>query len=211
MAHMWEQYQPQLCRVCEKPTTMWCSRCERAWYCCNDHLNCDWPRHKMECLAVASLTMSPAPVEAPLSLPFTAATFAAIVFPFDESRPRVAHVECLAYIEPSSSLMNWTPRVKDHMLVGPHDTIGSLTIETGISEGAPLRYPLQVFFTRSGPAARLVNQSIYALSKGQATQAGGSIVVLKYSGTRRQGYIDASFNDLPTLVSYFIQNSLKRR
>ncbi|CAE6527181.1 unnamed protein product [Rhizoctonia solani] len=107
--------------------------------------------------------------------------------------------------------MNWTPRVKEHMLVGPHDSIGSLTIETGISEGAPLRYPLQVFFTRGGSTAHLVNQSVYALSKGQATQAGGSIIVLKYSGTRRQGYIDATFNDLPTLVSYFIQNSLKRR
>lgn len=35
--------------------------------------------------------------------------------------------------------MNWTPRVREHMQVGPHDTLGSLTIETGISEGRPSR------------------------------------------------------------------------
>ncbi|QRV93185.1 MYND Zn-finger protein [Ceratobasidium sp. AG-Ba] len=155
--------------------------------------------------------LSPAPVDPPPSMPFTSATFAAIIFPYDELRPRIVHVECLAFIEPASSLMNWTPRVREHMLVGPHDSIGSLTIETGISEGAPLRYPLQVFFTRNGPGSHLVNQSIYSLSKGQASQTGGHIIILKYSGTRRQGYIDASFNDLPTLVSHFIQSSLKGR
>lgn len=187
---------------------MWCSRCENVWYCCNEHLVYDWPRHKNDCLNRAALSPT---IESPSSMPFTVATFAAIIFPFDELRPRIIHVECLAFIEPSSSLMNWTPRVREHMKAGPHDAIGSLTIETGISEGAPLRYPLQVFYSRGGPTSQLVNQAVLSLSKGQATQAGGSIVVLKYSGTRRQGYIDATFNDLPTLVSYFIQTSLKRR
>lgn len=99
-----------------------------------DHLHIqDWPRHKNECLTVAAL--SPSPVEPSPSMPFTVATFAAIIFPVDETRPRIIHVECLAFIEPSSSLMNWTPRVREHMQAGPHDTIGSLTIETGISEG----------------------------------------------------------------------------
>lgn len=93
----------------------------------------DWPRHKNECLSMAAL--SPAPVDPPPSMPFTSATFAAIIFPLDEQRPRIVHVECLAFIEPASSLMNWTPRVREHMQAGPHDAIGSLTIETGISEG----------------------------------------------------------------------------
>ncbi|KAF8603056.1 hypothetical protein BDV93DRAFT_523638 [Ceratobasidium sp. AG-I] len=205
MAYIWDQHRP--CQVCKDPTTMWCSRCEGVWYCCEAHLVQDWPRHKSECLAA----VSPAPIVPPPSMPFTTATFAAIIFPYNELRPRIVHVECLAYIEPASSLMNWTPRVREHMQVGPQDTIGSLTIETGISEGAPLRYPLQVFFSRGGPTSNVVNQAVYSLSKGQASQSGGPIVVLKYSGTRRQGYIDASFNDLPTLVSYFIQASLKRR
>ncbi|KAG9099803.1 hypothetical protein FS749_000334 [Ceratobasidium sp. UAMH 11750] len=208
MAQLWDQQQ-RPCRTCSKPTTMWCSRCQSSWYCCSDHLEYDWPRHKDECLSLAAL--SPAPVDPPPSMPFTSATFAAIIFPVDEPRPRIIHVECLAFIEPASSLMNWTPRVREHMFAGPQDAIGSLTIETGISEGAPLRYPLQVFFNRSGPTSHLVNQSVYSLSKGQATQTGGPIIVLKYSGTRRQGYIDASFNDLPTLVSYFIQSTSKRR
>ncbi|KAG9096792.1 hypothetical protein FRC06_008305, partial [Ceratobasidium sp. 370] len=78
---------------------------------------------------------SPAPADPPPSMPFTSATFAAIIFPVDELRPRIIHVECLAFIEPASSLMNWTPRVREHMpAAGPQDTIGSLTIETGISE-----------------------------------------------------------------------------
>jgi hypothetical protein len=124
----------KVCGIAVVSTLSMCATSIRA----SDHLLIivnlqDWPRHKNECLAVAAL--SPAPIDPPPSMPFTAATFAAIIFPVDEPRPRIIHVECLAFIEPSSSLMNWTPRVREHMQAGPHDTVGSLTIETGISEG----------------------------------------------------------------------------
>jgi len=61
------------CLVCHNPTSKWCSRCEAAWYCTEDHLKAvrhdlrsyascidkyqspkDWPRHRLECNARAS-------------------------------------------------------------------------------------------------------------------------------------------------------------
>ncbi|KAI6010700.1 hypothetical protein F5J12DRAFT_781706 [Pisolithus orientalis] len=35
---------------CARPTSMWCSRCQGAWYCTQEHLQIDWPRHHNECI-----------------------------------------------------------------------------------------------------------------------------------------------------------------
>ncbi|KAI6124625.1 hypothetical protein EV401DRAFT_1172986 [Pisolithus croceorrhizus] len=38
------------CTLCCRPTSVWCSRCQNAWYCMPEHLQTDWPRHRRECI-----------------------------------------------------------------------------------------------------------------------------------------------------------------
>jgi hypothetical protein len=93
--------------------------------------------------------------------------------------------------------------------------------------GDNLRFPIQLWsratFLNDGSP---INRSIYRLTKGQARYPWrGPFIALKfrqvlsvlcavqrpdtrrivYSGTRRQGYVDMSLNDLPALVSHFLQ------
>lgn len=37
------------CRT-PRPTSMWCSRCQGAWYCTQEHLQTDWSRNHSECI-----------------------------------------------------------------------------------------------------------------------------------------------------------------
>lgn len=72
--------------------------------------------------------------------------------------------------------------------------------------GENLRFPLHLWYSptalqRSSP----VNRSIYNITCGSASKAWcGPVVVLKFNGSRRQGYTDASPNDLPALSAYFL-------
>jgi len=72
--------------------------------------------------------------------------------------------------------------------------------------GEPLRFPLQVWYsptmlTRGHP----INRAIIHVTSGAAEKPwAGPVVVLKYNGSRRQGYMDASANDLPALSAYFL-------
>ncbi|KAI6149350.1 hypothetical protein BKA82DRAFT_3977476 [Pisolithus tinctorius] len=38
------------CTLCCRPTSMWCSRCQGAWYCTQEHLQTDWSRNHSECI-----------------------------------------------------------------------------------------------------------------------------------------------------------------
>ena len=63
------------CTLCCRPTSMWCSRCQSAWYCSAEHIYNvsllfvvnefiiififvfqDWPRHRAECIPAMSPT-----------------------------------------------------------------------------------------------------------------------------------------------------------
>lgn len=72
--------------------------------------------------------------------------------------------------------------------------------------GENLRFPLHLWYSptalqRNSP----VNRSIYNITCGSASKAWcGPVVVLKFNGSRRQGYTDASPNDLPALSAYFL-------
>ncbi|KIK17741.1 hypothetical protein PISMIDRAFT_24835 [Pisolithus microcarpus 441] len=43
------------CMLCWRPTSMRCSRCQRAWYCTQEHLQIDWPRHRRECIPASCM------------------------------------------------------------------------------------------------------------------------------------------------------------
>ena len=72
--------------------------------------------------------------------------------------------------------------------------------------GEALRFPLHIWYCpvalqRGSP----VNRAIYRITSGAAEKAWcGPVVVLKFNGSRRQGYADAGPNDLPALSAYFL-------
>ncbi|CAE6506329.1 hypothetical protein RSOLAG22IIIB_02690 [Rhizoctonia solani] len=123
---------------------------------------------------------------------------------FDEDRPKLVQLDCRARIDNSTGgPLAWQPVVTN---IINDDHPYQVVLEQGIA-GDNLRFPIQLWsrgaFLSDGSA---LNQSIYRLTKGQATYPWkGPFIALKFSGTRRQGYVDMSLNDLPALVSHFLQ------
>jgi len=193
------------CTVCCRPTNMWCSRCENAWYCSTDHSQNDWPRHKRDCIPVhpspnnsynnVNMIATPPPAE-PQYI-----NVAAILFSPEEERPRIISVSCRPSHKPSQGMCP-TPLVQSHFTDGQPDGI----ILTQGLNSEPLRFPLHVWFSptalqKSSP----VNRAIYHITSGAAAKSWcGTVIVLKFNGSRRQGYSDAGSNDLPALSAYFL-------
>ena len=95
-----------------------------------------------------------------------------------------------------------TPLLQDYFREGVPNTI----ILTQGLNGEPLRFPLHIWYCptslqRGSP----VNRAIYRITSGTAPKPWcGPVVVLKFNGSRRQGYSDAGTNDLPALSAYFL-------
>jgi len=80
-----------------------------------------------------------------------------------------------------------------------------LVLTEGLN-GKPLRFPLHLWYApqllqKGSP----VNRAIFRITSGAAEKPWcGPVVVLKFNGSRRQGYSDAGSTDLPTLSAYFL-------
>lgn len=116
-------------------------------------------------------------------------------------RPRIITVKCRPSQVPSQGVCP-QPLVTSHFVDGHAE---SIVLTQGLN-GEPLRFPLHLWYSptalsRSGP----VNRAIYHITSGAAAKAWcGTVVVLKFNGSRRQGYSDAGSNDLPALSAYFL-------
>ncbi|KAI0796223.1 hypothetical protein C8Q75DRAFT_711382 [Abortiporus biennis] len=190
------------CTVCCRSTSLWCSRCQRAWYCSPEHLQNDWSRHRRECIPVstnqqlaANALAPPYPVQPELI------TVSAILFRPDEERSRIIQVQCRPQGTASQGLCP-TPLIQEYFPEGLPSTI----ILTQGLNGEPLRFPLHIWYCptslqRGSPP----NRAISRITSGAATKSwSGPVVVLKFNGTRKQGYSDAGSNDLPALSAYFL-------
>ena len=193
-----------LCEICGNPTALWCSRCQSAWYCCRDHLERDWNQHRLSCRSVSSGGSDPGDENSNATAQYTRQSIIGILFPVDEDRPKLIQLDCRARVDNSSGgPLAWQPMV-NAVIQDEHPT--QIVLEQGIA-GDNLRFPIQLwsrgtFVNDNSP----LNQSIYRLTKAQARYPWkGPFIALKFSGTRRQGYVDMSLNDLPALVSHFLQ------
>lgn len=132
----------------------------------------------------------------------TSTTFQAVLFPYNEDRPRLVEVPCLAQPQSSGPTI-WTPMPQGQL--GGVQEITSMIITHGVG-GAPLRFPLHLFYgTNSFGDGSPVNQVIARMTAGRSTyQWAGNIVALKFSGSRRQGYTDATYNDVAPLIASFL-------
>jgi hypothetical protein len=192
------------CLVCGHQTAMWCSRCQGAWYCCPEHLQSDWPRHRRECVPAPpptnevqynNMIVTPPPVE------MQCIDVSAILFAPEEERPRMISVTCRPSSKPSHGMCP-APLVQPHF----HDGLAEGIVLTQGLNGEPLRFPLHLWYSPTALSnGAPVNRAIYHITSGAAPKAWcGPVVVLKYNGSRRQGYTDAGSNDLPALSAYFL-------
>ncbi|TFY83641.1 hypothetical protein EWM64_g360 [Hericium alpestre] len=179
---------------------MWCSRCQNAWYCTSDHLQSDWPRHRRECVAVAPAQQTNMIATPPPAQP-QVVTVSAILFSPEDDRPRIITVNCQPTQSPAQGNCP-TPLVHQYF---PQGQANSVVLTQGLN-GEPLRFPLHLFYCPTSlSAGSPINRAIYRITSGAAAKAWcGSVVVLKFNGSRRQGYSDAGSNDLPALSAYFL-------
>lgn len=179
---------------------MWCSRCQNAWYCTPEHLQTDWPRHRRECIPAAhtqnyNMIATPPPAEQQMI------TVSAILFEPEEERPRIITVKCRPPQVPSQGMCP-QPQIGVHF---PHEQTESIVLTQGLN-GEPLRFPLHLWYSPTALSrCAPINRAIYHITSGAAAKHWcGTVVVLKFNGSRRQGYSDAGSNDLPALSAYFL-------
>ncbi|KAF8652166.1 hypothetical protein AX16_004523 [Volvariella volvacea WC 439] len=195
------------CTLCCRPTSMWCSRCQSAWYCSPEHLHSDWARHRKECVPPTpppatlnngynvNMIATPPPAE-PQYI-----TVSAILFSPEEERPRIISVSCRPSHKPSQGMCP-IPLVQSHF---PDGQTEGIVLTQGLN-GEPLRFPLHLWYSPTAlQKGSPINRSIYHITSGAAAKSWcGTVVVLKFNGSRRQGYSDAGSNDLPALSAYFL-------
>ncbi|KIM44818.1 hypothetical protein M413DRAFT_442785 [Hebeloma cylindrosporum] len=128
-------------------------------------------------------------------------TVSAIVFPPEEERPKIVNVSCRPSPKASQGLC--PVPILDSYFNG--NEVQQLVLTEGLN-GEPLRFPLHLWYApqllqKGSP----VNRAIFHITSGAAEKSWcGPVVVLKFNGSRRQGYSDAGSNDLPALSAYFL-------
>ena len=116
-------------------------------------------------------------------------------------RPRIISIDCL----PSLATKEGSAPMPllDHYM--PEGRPEGIVLTQGLS-GEPLRFPLHLWYSPTALSrCKPVNRAIYHITSGAARKAWcGTVVVLKFNGSRRLGYSDAGSNDLPALSAYFL-------
>ena len=71
----------------------------------------------------------------------------------------------------------------------------------------PMRYPLQIWYSPEAQQQKTsINRCVNKITGGAAIEPWwGLVLVLKFSGTRKSGYIDAGSRDLSALSAYFVR------
>jgi hypothetical protein len=116
-------------------------------------------------------------------------------------RPRIITVKCRPSQVPSQGMCP-QPLISGHFSDGQAE---SIVLTQGLN-GEPLRFPLHLWYSPTALSrCAPINRAIYHITSGAAAKAWcGTVVVLKFNGSRRQGYSDAGSNDLPALSAYFL-------
>ncbi|CCO29883.1 hypothetical protein BN14_03904 [Rhizoctonia solani AG-1 IB] len=106
-------------------------------------------------------------------------------------------------IDASNNTTNWSIPLTEYL--GDNTAFSSREITRNVG-GEPLRYPLRVFFRdnflRDGSP---LNHSVSEITHGNARHDwAGNIVVLKWTGARRQGYQNMTLGDLPIIAAWLL-------
>ncbi|KAK7012719.1 Hif prolyl hydroxylase [Favolaschia claudopus] len=180
------------CAVCDRQTALWCSRCHEVWYCS--------PEHNIQVCTTVPFLQHSEPFPRPgLSIACSSLetiaeeslrSVQAIFFPVNEDYPRMIAIE-----------LRDCGRACPVPVLEPHckGTANSVVLQRALNKDL-LRYPLHLFCD----SERHVNRAVQRITSGLAKPFLGNAVVLKYNGTRRADYTNATEHDLPTLSAYFL-------
>lgn len=141
----------------------------------------------------------------PLScfLPMMASTFQIPIFDASLTSlldgPRTVEVSC-AVVDgttcPAPIVQSYFPGTQPYAVI----------LTQGLN-GEPLRYPLHIFYcplslSRGSP----VNNAIKRITGGAQAKKPwcGTVLVMRFNGSRRQGYSDATSSDFTALSAYFL-------
>ncbi|KAJ7482158.1 hypothetical protein B0H11DRAFT_1723784 [Mycena galericulata] len=181
------------CLVCDRVTSLWCSRCRSAWYCSTEHSRSDWPRHRKQCRRSGGLGYSMI-----ATLPPESISVSGILFVASEDQPRITTIECQPPQPPSQGMCP-VPCLQSYFDAPP----ASIVLTEGLNN-EPLHFPLHIFYSDIALAeASPINRAIYHLTLRTPKPWYGNVVVLKFNGARCQGYSEADANDLPVLSAFF--------
>ncbi|KAL4066007.1 hypothetical protein V8B97DRAFT_1071927 [Scleroderma yunnanense] len=188
------------CTLCHTPTSMWCSRCQNAWYCTPEHLQSDWPRHRLECVSVtcaqnrSTIAISQPAAPNVTVLPATHwINLCAILYAPEEEWPRIITVQCRQQVPSDDSfpqlLMNF-----------PDGQPASVILMQGL-DGRQLHCPLHLWYSptalsRHAPLNRPIGCTVGSTYYGM-------VVVLKFSGPQMQDYFHATLDDVLDISAYF--------
>ena len=120
---------------------------------------------------------------------------------FHPDRPRIISLHCQPPATPTQGACP-VPLVAEYF---PGNHVQNVVLTQGLN-GEPLRFPLHLWYSPGALQAGVAtNRAIYRITSGAAASPWcGPVIVLKYNGSRRQGYADAGSNDLPALSAYFL-------
>ncbi|KAJ7658728.1 hypothetical protein DFH06DRAFT_990034 [Mycena polygramma] len=187
----------QPCLVCRRLTTQWCSRCHNAFYCSEQHNRANWPEHRPRCHPLPSLIHGSNMIAMPPPAEPEYFSVHAVLFLSDEDRPRIINVKCH---RPPHGLCP-VPHLQPYF-----DALPASFFLTEALGGQLLRFPLHVLYSPAALAhGSPINHAIRNITSGASCRPWyGNVVVLKFNGSRRQGYTDAGSNDLPVLSAHFL-------
>ncbi|KAK6996314.1 Hif prolyl hydroxylase [Favolaschia claudopus] len=179
------------CAVCNRATSLWCSRCQNSWYCSPEHMRSDWPCHRAHCHSAtaqygSNMIATPPPAEPEYI------SVSAILFLAEEDRPRI--------ITESAPI----PMLQAYFDAPPDNIV----LTQGLN-GEPLRFPLHIFYSPTAlGTASPINRAIYHITSGAASKPFfWQRRRVQAQWRRRQGYTEATSNDLPALSAYFLSCS----
>ncbi|KAF8599049.1 hypothetical protein BDV93DRAFT_560704 [Ceratobasidium sp. AG-I] len=213
---------PSICNACGQQGQLRCTRCSSIWYCstlCRDY---DSTAHSQLCTLFAGATTTSQPafttpqstvlysghsqLNFPIHLPPPIVTrhVRAIVLPVNHTNPYLTVVQINGHLSLTGT-MQWTPQL-DHI-----EGTSSFPVCVVSLRGPghiPLRYPLRFHFEvhpdeMISSSAFTPNGCVNALAGGTSHSWKGNIVVLKFNGSRRQGYMNAKERDI-LAIRYFL-------
>ncbi|CAE6413254.1 unnamed protein product [Rhizoctonia solani] len=169
--------------------------CNNEAYCTDACQESDWPAHHLVC--APSLTSPP-----PGSIIVKGETVMGLAFLTGQNQPQRLGVAIYTYALPSGNSRSY-PAFESNPALNIGERPGHTLCLRDIG-GSTLSFPYAIFFRRNflndGSA---LNGGIMRLNADISYPWAGNIVVLKFNGSRRQGYRDIDFSDLPTIAQFF--------
>ncbi|KAH7914083.1 hypothetical protein BJ138DRAFT_1144596 [Hygrophoropsis aurantiaca] len=176
------------CAVCSASSARRCSKCRKVSYCSEEHQNIDWKSHKNHCHPPSG----------------TIVNVSAILFPANETQPRLVSVKCTVEREIDDDDDTVIYHADFEPFLGK-TSIGRQLITNIGYDGVELEHPISCYirdnFLNDGSP---LNQSIVKLMNGRAPHKwSGNVLAMKQVDLYSGKLLKASMSDLPTIAEYF--------